>query len=532
MATYGIDLGTTNSCIARVDKTLRPVVLKSFQGEDTTPSVVYFESARRVVVGRQAKNSALLVPKLVREMVKRDMGQDVRYEYHGQYFTPESVSALILRALAIPAQEQTGEPVEDVVITVPAYFGLQEREATRRAGQIAGLNVLDVLPEPVAAALSYQSIGEDTTTRHILVYDLGGGTFDTTVMRLEGNDVQVVCVAGNDRLGGADWDQKVMDFLLQGFTDQYPQLDPGGDEQFMQDLATSAEELKKALSAIQSRRHNMRFDGSVVSVELSRENIEELTGELLEQTMEITGKTIATARDRGVEHYDDVLLVGGMTSSPVIARTLKERFGLDARRQDPNLAVAKGAALYALNRKVRVSPPEDSQALSEELGVESLDRVRDITVAGVVPRAFGLKLTDDRDPVARIDPRRAREYIKHLLTANTPLPADTGWHSFQTVAPNQRRALLEVWEQAGAVASEELQHNKPIGQGLLSDLPPQPTGTSFEVQFHMTETGTIQVHGREASSGSEVRFEVQIGGLDAAAVDEARRQIAEIEVTG
>src|ERR1039457_2462797 len=154
MATYGIDLGTTNSCIARVDKTLRPVVLKSFQGEDTTPSVVYFESARRVVVGRQAKNSALLVPKLVRELVKRDMGQDVRYEYHGQYFTPESVSALILRALAIPAQEQTSEPVEDVVITVPAYFGLQEREATRRAGQIAGLNVLDVLPEPVAAALS------------------------------------------------------------------------------------------------------------------------------------------------------------------------------------------------------------------------------------------------------------------------------------------------------------------------------------------------------------------------------------------
>jgi molecular chaperone DnaK (HSP70) len=300
----------------------------------------------------------------------------------------------------------------------------------------------------------------------------------------------------------------------------------------MQDLATSAEELKKALSAIQSRRHNMRFDGSVVSVELSREHIEELTAELLEQTMEITGKTIATARDRGVERFDDVLLVGGMTSSPVIPLTLKERFGLDARRQDPNLAVAKGAALYALTRKVRVSPPEESQALSEELGIESLDRVRDITVAGVVPRAFGLKLIDHRDPVYRIDPDRAREYIKHLLTANTPVPADTGWHTFATATPNQRRASIEVWEQAGSVASEELQHNKRIGQGLLSDLPARPTGTPFEVQFHMTETGTIQVHGREASSGSEVRFEVQIGGLDAAAVDEARRQIAEIEVTG
>src|ERR1700761_6118031 len=179
MATYGIDLGTTNSCLAYLDKAFRPVVLKSFTDQDTTPSVVYFESAQRVIVGRQAKNSARLVPQLVRELVKRDMGQDVSNEYHGQQFTPEFVSALILRGLVIPAHEQTGDVIEDVVITVPAYFGLREREATRRAGQIAGLNVLDVLPEPVAAALAYQSVSEDTAVRHIFVYDLGGGTFDT-----------------------------------------------------------------------------------------------------------------------------------------------------------------------------------------------------------------------------------------------------------------------------------------------------------------------------------------------------------------
>src|SRR5579863_1657670 len=175
MATYGIDLGTTNSCIAYVDNACRPVVLKSAQGDDTTPSVVFFESPGHVVVGQQAKNSALLAPDLVRELVKRDMGQDVHYEYHGQDYTPESVSALILRALASAAQEQTGQPVEDVVITVPAYFGLQEREATRKAGEIAGLNVLDVLQEPVAAAVNYQVLGEGTGVRHILVYDLGGG---------------------------------------------------------------------------------------------------------------------------------------------------------------------------------------------------------------------------------------------------------------------------------------------------------------------------------------------------------------------
>ena len=176
MATYGIDLGTTYSCISYVDKTGRPVVLKSANGEDTTPSVVYFESPDNVVVGRQAKDSALLFPDLVAELVKRQMGQDVHYTFHGQDHTPESVSALILRELARAARDQTGETVEDVVITVPAYFGVLEREATRKAGQIAGLNVLDVLAEPVAAALNYQALDDSGGVRHIFVYDLGGPT--------------------------------------------------------------------------------------------------------------------------------------------------------------------------------------------------------------------------------------------------------------------------------------------------------------------------------------------------------------------
>src|SRR6516165_7639317 len=181
MATYGIDLGTTNSCLAYVDDTGRPVVLKSAVGEDTTPSVVYFESPDNVVVGRQAKDSAVLAPDLVVELVKRQMGEDVHYSFYGQDHTPESISALILRELANAAQQQTGEEVRDVVITVPAYFGLLEREATRKAGQIAGLNVLDVLAEPVAAALNYQVLDQDQAgVRHIFVYDLGGGTFDTT----------------------------------------------------------------------------------------------------------------------------------------------------------------------------------------------------------------------------------------------------------------------------------------------------------------------------------------------------------------
>jgi molecular chaperone DnaK len=539
MASYGIDLGTTNSCIAYVDQTGLPVILKSAIGEDTTPSVVYFESPDNVVVGREAKETALLAPHLVAELVKRQIGEDIHYSFHGQDYTPESISALILRELARAARAQAGEEIHDVVITVPAYFGLLEREATRKAGQIAGLNVLDVLAEPVAAAVNYQVLGEGAEVRHILVYDLGGGTFDTTVIRIDGDDIHVVCTDGDRHLGGADWDSAISGYLLRGFTEQYPQLDPGGDEQFMQDLANAAEQLKKALSATMARKHNVRFDGSVAQLELTREHLEELTSELLERTIDITGRTIATAQKKGVERFDDVLLVGGMTIMPAIARTLKERFGLEARLQDPHLAVAKGAALFALMKKVQVSIPRDGDRSATEqvaqdtgLRVEQVESLMAKHVTTVVPRAFGLKVVDQDDPVYKIDPKRARQYISHLLTANTPLPADTGPQPYSTVFDNQTEVKLEVWEQAGAIASEEVRHNTHIGEGRLQDLPPRPAKTPFQVVFHMTETGLLQVHAREADSGREVRFEIQIGGLDDAAVQQAADAVARLDVSG
>jgi molecular chaperone DnaK len=542
MAIYGIDLGTTDSCIAYVDDTGRPVVLKSALGEDKTPSVVYFESQENVVVGRQAKDFAALAPNLVVEQVKRRMGQDVHYMFHGQQHTPESVSALILRELARAAQEQTGEVVQDVIITVPAYFGVLEREATRNAGQIAGLNVLDVLAEPVAAALAYQAVGHGSGVRNILVYDLGGGTFDTTVIRIDEDDVRVLCVDGDSRLGGADWDAKISDFLLRGFTGRYPQLDPGGDEKFMQDLATSAEQLKKALSAVRARRHNVRFDGLVVQLELTREQLEQLTSELLERTLEITGRTIATGREMGVERFDDVLLVGGMTNMPTIARTLRDRFGLEGRRQDPQLAVAKGAALFALMRRGKVSLASDSESgaapgtvqdVADQLGI-SAEQVKALAakrVATVVPRAFGLKVADSEDPLSATDPDRARHSIAHLLMANTPLPADAGPHTFQTVVDNQREVVLEVWEQAGSVASPEVEHNTLIAQAVLGNLPPLPVGTPIEVVFHMTETGLLTVHGREVGSGREVRFETQVGALNETEVQYAKSAVASYAVS-
>jgi molecular chaperone DnaK len=543
MATYGIDLGTTNSCIAYVDNSGRPVILPSAMGEDTTPSVVFFETPQNVVVGRQAKDSALLSPGLVVELVKRQMGQDVHYTFHGQQHTPESVSALILRELARAAAEQTGEEIHDVIITVPAYFGLVEQEATRKAGEIAGLNVLDVLTEPVAAALAYQAVTGAAGVRHLLVYDLGGGTFDTTVIRIEGDDIKVVCTDGNAQLGGADWDRKIADFLLGSFTSQYPDLDPSGDEQFMQDLLASAEQLKKALSSRVSRKQTLRFGGAFTQVELTRERLEELTSELFEITMQITDRTISTAREKGVDHFDDVLLVGGMTIMPVIARTLKERLGLDARLQDPHLAVAKGAALFALIDDVKKTIQDGGAAAQVEAQLEEAaarlgrtkEEIRKIyrkKVATVVPRAFGVKVVDVNDPVFKTDPDNAREYITHLLAANTQLPADTPPEPFYTVKANQTTVNVEVWEQAGAVASEELAHNTCVGKGLLKDLPPRPAGSPFLVVFHMTETGLLKVHAWEPESGSEVRFEIQIGRLDESQVQAATSRVSNYDVSG
>ena len=383
----------------------------------------------------------------------------------------------------------------------------------------------------MAAALAYQALEEKPGVRHIFVYDLGGGTFDTTVIRIDGDDIQVVCTDGNNRLGGADWDGAITDFLLRSFTDQYPQLDPGDDEQFMQDLATSAEHLKRALSATKARKYNMRFDGSVVQVELTREQLEELTSELLERTMEITERTLATAREKGVERFDDVLLVGGMTIMPVIAQTLRERFGLDARLRDPHLAVAKGAALFALMKE-----GEGCRSRTRRLR-----RGQRRTVGGGPDRdqpgdrgeADRQARGDGRAPGLRAEGRGRQRPVGedrpeagpplHRAPAHGEYPAARRYraadvqHGYRQPAGGQPRGV-------GAGRRGRLGRARATtptsARACSSDLPPRPAGAPFQVVFHMTEMGLLKVHGREPGSGSEVRFEIQIGGLDE---DETRR---------
>ncbi len=541
MGTFGIDLGTTYSCIARVDDSGRAIVIKNALGEDLTPSVVYFESPDSVVVGQDAKSVAKLYPDLVVSLIKRQMGTDYEETFHGETHTPETNSALILRELARSAAEQTGEVVEDVVITCPAYFGLAQKEATRRAGEIAGLNVLNIVPEPIAAALHYEATGtgEDRT---ILVFDLGGGTFDTTVIKLAGNDIRVVCTDGDHKLGGADWDEAVATFLLDQFLAENPGSDAGGNEEFMQDLTIRAEEMKKALSSVQSRRHSMRFGAEACRAELTRAEFENLASTLLDRAMDITQRTIDTAGEFGITSFDDVLLVGGSTRVPAVAARLRERFGFEPKVHDPDQAVAKGAALFALIESVKVLLPdvagEGSQAVLSDTKVEEVaqqtgltaEKVRQLatkTVTSVVPRAFGIKVLDrkSREELPDDDTKLSFKIV-HILEANRPLPASPDTQQFYTVYPDQIAISVEIWEQAGAVASSDPADNNKIGDGLITGLPPLPQESPIDVTFRMNETGLLRVEAVELKTGKKLKMELQTGGLTEAKVDEARSAIA------
>ncbi|MFI6154713.1 Hsp70 family protein [Kitasatospora sp. NPDC051170] len=515
MAVYGIDLGTTYSCIACVDEVGRPTVLRNLEDSDTTPSVVYFESGDSTVVGQSAKDAAVLDPELVVRLVKRDMGEPVVREFHGRSVTPEEISARIVRKLADDARVSGGAEVRDVVITVPAYFGLAERDATRKAGTIAGLRVLDVVAEPIAAALDYGALdlgGSDR--RSLLVYDLGGGTFDTTVLTLDGTDLKVLCTDGAKELGGADFDDRIVMHLVESFRAKYPDADdPLADQHSETQLRRDAEEAKKALSFRERYPVRVMHQGLVAEVELTRKVFEELTADLLDRTVEITRRTVDLARERGVERFDEVLLVGGSTKMPAVAKRLREEFGFEAQLHNPDLTVARGAALYALDRaRYAIStgelPAEDAPDLPDTGRITR----QPYQVTTVAARGYGIRVTDvDSD----------REYVAHLVHANDGLPASVT-QDFFTLRANQRHVNIQVMEQAGAVESDELDHNTVVAQGTLDIPADKPARWPFACEFSLGTSGLLEVVATERETGRSIHLSVQIGGMSEGAVDEAR----------
>ncbi|MGH2486873.1 MAG: Hsp70 family protein, partial [Ktedonobacterales bacterium] len=341
---YGIDLGTTYSCIAHVDETGKPHIVPNAEGDLTTPSVVLFETTSNRAVGKVAKNSAKLYPKAVAEMVKRQMGNAAwRFDYEGVDYRAEEISSYILRKVVDDATTFLGleTPIKDVVITCPAYFGIAEREATARAGKIAGLTVREVINEPTAAAISFGM--QDNHDQVVLVYDLGGGTFDVTMIEIKGGAITVVTTDGDKDLGGRDWDAAIVDYLVEEWTsDTGSSEDPTSSPETMQDLWQRAEDAKKALKALHETKVVVSHAGLSAGILLSRAKFDELTADKLERTIMFTKRALDSARARGYTKFDQLLLVGGSTKMQQVPDRLTREFGIEPKSYEPDLAVAKG----------------------------------------------------------------------------------------------------------------------------------------------------------------------------------------------
>jgi molecular chaperone DnaK (HSP70) len=502
-------------------------VCRNDNNSEITPSVVQFETPTNVVVGESAKQSAFIDADSVVSLIKRQMGENREYEFHGEVYTPESISALILRRLATDAAHYTDGPVERVVITVPAYFGARQKEATHKAGLIAGLDVVGILPEPVAAAVHYDlTRGGDAKT--VLVYDLGGGTFDTTVIRVDPSEITVVCTDGDTNLGGADWDARLRDHLLAAFVaEAAPPESPEDDAEFLQEVATKAEEVKKQLSVQESRPVQLRFAGAAARIEINRAEFELMTADLLDRTIDIVRRTLDTLEQRSPDAtIDEVLLVGGSTRMPMVAARLTKEFGWEPRLHDPELAVAKGAAIFALSRVVFKMQQEakDTAGSAAEAEQEAAKVLTEVArqygmseqmvkqlsgkkTQSVLPKAFGVRLNDSANP--------DRDYIQHLAFANDPLPTGERTFTARTIRHNQTEVLIELYEQAGTVLSEELTANNPIndGSGMITGIPPQPAGqfAKIDVVMSIDEDGLLELRATERSTGKDLVIKVSVG---------------------
>lgn len=516
---YGIDLGTTYSAIARISELGAAEVISNFEGDQTTPSVVYFEGAGRAIVGGEAKRVAVTDPDNACLLIKRQMGTAYPQEFQGEVYSPEAISALILKELVSAANQESGSEVTKVVITVPAYFGVQEREATSQAGRIAGLEVVGIVTEPVAAALSIGSRGDGVET--IMVYDLGGGTFDTTIMKIGDGKVEVLAVDGNRKLGGADWDAALVDLIVEKFVAaaNLGDDDPRHDEEFMIDLQLGAEEMKKSLTKRDTATIRAAYDGNKANIEVTRAEFEAATAHLVAQTVEISQRTvdIATQKDAGLE-IGRVLLVGGSSRMPMVKAALKENLGWNAQDTDFDLAVAKGAAIYGQAAIEEVLNTGDQES-PVEAGVDAAPRpffpglAATLSVQNVLSRGIGVKLVrgiDDQDG-----------YIHFFAHANDAIPTTPDPLEAGTLVANQGFLSIQVFEQGGERESEVVADNRLLKEAEL-ELPAKdlPVGSPIDIFVDISGEGIVTVKVTEPQSGQSLELTAAVSVLTAEQVSE------------
>ena len=524
---FGIDLGTTYSAIAYVDEHGKPVVVPNQESERITPSVVLFDG-ENVIVGNTAKESAKVEPHRVVSRVKQHMGDPhFVFEYEGQAYSPEDLSSFVLRKVVGDAELALGgDKITDVVITCPAYFGTTEREATANAGRLAGLNVRAILNEPTAAAIAYGlEQGEDQT---VLVYDLGGGTFDVTMIEVKERLIRVICTGGDHRLGGVLWDEAVVMYLADQFRRQTAEeSDPLDDPEVLNDLFLQAERGKKTLTQRDKAPFRVTHAGKQARVELDRPKFEEITKHLLDRTVELTREMLADAKAKGVESYDKIILVGGATRMPQVHARLVQEFGKEPEAYDPDEAVAKGAALFGLKESLQqevkeilassvpeaaaegggldldaVSPAQMSDALDlleRDLGFTLTGPVRELVntrIVNVLSKSLGVIAKDQKD----------KEVVVYLLPRNGEVPMERS-SDFGTDTPNQ--AGVDIRVMAGERDNSEPSDCQDVGTATLNLPTGLPAHSPIRVRFAINRDGRLGVTATDLTGGGSIDVEFE-----------------------
>ena len=554
---FGIDLGTTYSCIAYVNDVGKTEVVPNSDGDLTTPSVVYFEDSQNVVVGKTAKEELKTSPERVISLVKRSMGEpDVRFSgVADSPLSPQEVSAHILRKLVKDAQDYTrqDEPIKDVVITCPAYFGFSHKEATRQAGEIAGLNVRYVIPEPTAAAVFY-GVTEDTSRNQtVLVYDLGGGTFDVTVIEVNAGNIEVVCVDGDHNLGGANWDEDVATWFAEKFSSEHGTKSGAlmDSDETWQELLGLAETAKKSLSSKTKHATRVTHGTDRSRIEMTRDEFDTITNGRLENTIMLTKNVLEKAKAKGRASIDKVLLVGGSTYMPQIQERLKNEFPsiADIGLLDPNQAVAKGAALFGYKcylddevmKRVAEQTGDDvsgvtadavpeairqraeaSVALDQGMQLGQMQNLTRKTIQNVTSKSFGVVAVD----------AAGKEHVVNLIVVDDKVPAEAT-EKFSTVQEGQTsvnvRCMENIVRQKGYV---DLEASTEVGTAELPFARAVPKGAPLEFRFSLSDDGLLSVHATDLTTGREVDITIQTAAiLTADEVEEKKVQSTAITVS-
>ena len=485
----GIDLGTTNSVVAVLEGG-EPTVIANAEGNRTTPSIVAFKS-EEVLVGELAKRQAITNPDNTVRSIKRHIGTNWKQNFEGKDYTPQEISARILQKLKRDAESYLGDDVTDAVITVPAYFNDAERQATKEAGQIAGLNVLRIINEPTAASLSYGL--ENNEDQKILVFDLGGGTFDVSILEISEGVFEVKSTSGDSKLGGDDWDQRVMDWLIDKFKSSTG-IDLSNDKMAIQRVQEGAEKAKIELSSTSETEINLPFitanDAGPQHLleKLSRSEFEKITADLVERTKEPVEKALSDASMQFTD-IDHVILVGGSTRMPSVQQLVKSLTGKDPHKGvNPDEVVASGAAIQA--------------------GVLKGD-VKDVLLLDVTPLTLGVETKGG--------------IMTKMIERNTTIPTKRS-EVFSTAENNQTQVEIHILQGEREMASG----NKSLGRFTLTDIPAAMAGTpQIEVTFDIDANGIVNVNAKDLGTGKEQA--ITITGGTALEEDEIDRMIKDAE---